>query len=89
MHKRVNAKVVENFIDEIVTGLMINETQAHSLVDEAHRIYQNKSYELMREGESSGISSQLESLAQRLAKLPQDVPAVANPFKSFYVCGGS
>jgi site-specific DNA recombinase len=79
MPKRVNAKVVEKFVHDIVTDLIINEHQAQSLLHEAHSIFQNESDDLMRakklKEESSSISLQLQGLTQRLATLPQDVPA--------------
>jgi site-specific DNA recombinase len=79
MHKRVPAKVIEALVHAKVEELLLNSEVATTLISDVRKIHQesnaHQDQEKKLRREIAGYSSQLETLTERLSKLPANVPA--------------
>ena len=79
MHRRVPAKILEALIHEKIEELLLRDEVAVELISDVHKMHKEESAHKDKEKklkkDLAGYSTQLESLAERLAKLPVNVPA--------------
>jgi site-specific DNA recombinase len=81
MHRRVPAKILEALIHEKIEELLLRDEVAVELISDVHKMHKEESAHKDKDKEKklkkdlAGYSTQLESLAERLAKLPVNVPA--------------
>ena len=79
MHRRVPAKILEGLIHEKVEELLLRDEVAVELISDVHKTHKETSAHNDKEKklkkDFSSYSAQLESLTERLAKLPVNVPA--------------
>ena len=79
MHRRVPAKILEALIHEKIEELLLRDEVAVELISDVHKMHKEESAHKDKEKKLkkylTGYSTQLESFAERLAKLPVNVPA--------------
>lgn len=90
MFKRVPAKILEPFVHKKVEELILNEEVGAELIHEIQKIHKGKNIHHDKEKnlkrDIANCSSQLETLAARLAKMPANVP-VEEIYKTMRVLG--
>ena len=79
MHKRVPAKIIEAFVHEKVEEIFLREDVATELIQDVHKVHSSihaqDDKERNLKKDLAGYTVQLESLSERLAKLPVNIPA--------------
>lgn len=79
MHRRVPAKIIEALVHEKIEELLLREDLAAELILDVQKLHKESNTHNDKEKklkkELTSYSTQLETLAERLAKLPTNVPA--------------
>jgi site-specific DNA recombinase len=79
MHRRVPAKIIEALVHEKIEELLLREDLAVELILDVQKLHKESNAHNDKEKklkkELASYSTQLETLAERLAKLPTNVPA--------------
>jgi len=79
MHRRVPAKIIEALVHEKIEELLLREDLAAELILDVQKLHKESNAHNDKEKklkkELASYSTQLETLAERLAKLPTNVPA--------------
>jgi hypothetical protein len=79
MHRRVPAKIIEALVHEKIEELLLREDVAAELILDVQKLHKDSNAHNDKEKklkkELASYSTQLETLAERLEKLPTNVPA--------------
>jgi DNA invertase Pin-like site-specific DNA recombinase len=79
MHRRVPAKIIEALVHEKIEELLLREEVAIELIHDVQKMHKEANVhndkEKKHKNDLASYSTQLETLAERLAKLPANVPA--------------